>query len=39
LFTRDFLPGRKFHCDSAKALTKVGLIFARLSAMVNCAPQ
>jgi hypothetical protein len=39
VFTPDFLLRRKFHCSQAKPLTKVGLIFTRLSAMVNCAPQ
>jgi hypothetical protein len=28
LLTLDFLLRRKFHCRQAKALTKVGLIFA-----------
>jgi hypothetical protein len=39
LFTRDFLPRRKFHRYSETPLTKVGLIFARSGAMVDCAAQ
>jgi hypothetical protein len=39
LFTRDFLLRRKFHRLSETPLTKVGLIFARSRAMVDCAAQ
>jgi hypothetical protein len=41
LFTPDFLLRRKFHRNSAKrhGLSKVGLIFARSGAMVDCAAQ
>jgi hypothetical protein len=39
LFTPDFLPRRKFHRCGETPLTKVGLIFARSRAMVDCAAQ
>jgi hypothetical protein len=39
--TRDFLLGRKFgrQEEARRGLPKVGLIFSRLSAMVDCAAQ
>jgi hypothetical protein len=39
--TRDFLPWRKLHRRQAnrRELAKVGLIFTRSGAMVDCAAQ